>query len=346
MKLINVEVLYKGVFNVRFADFFAGIGGFRLGLEAIGGECIFSCEIDEFAIQTYEANFDKISFKDITEVKGDLLKEIPPYDLFVAGFPCQPFSVCGRKEGFMDETRGTLFFDILRVLDATKPQAILLENVAYLVHHDKKRTFRIIKESLEKLGYKLFYKVLNSKNYNIPQNRERIFIVGFLNHSVDFKFPVAENMGIKTVDILENRSDFIYLDKSKYTLINNPKVSPNGMKFVGYLNKNIRKRGIREGTLHLSRVHKQPNRIYDANYIHPCLCAGESSGRYHILTEHGVRKLTLLECFRLQGFPDEFKKIVSTTQLYKQIGNSVSVPVISAIGKEIKFNLMKLKSVV
>lgn len=328
------------MFIIRFADFFAGIGGFRLGLEAIGGECVFSCEIDEFAVQTYEVNFDKVSFRDITELKGKFLKEIPPYDLFVAGFPCQPFSVCGRQEGFMDKTRGTLFFDILRILEATKPQAILLENVAHLIHHDKGRTFRIIKESLETLGYKIFYKVLNSKDYNVPQNRERIYIVGFLNHNVNFKFPVPENLGIKISDILENRDDFIYLDKSEYTLIDNPIVSPNGMKFVGYLNKNIRKKGIREDTLHLSRVHKQPNRIYDANYIHPCLCAGETAGRYYILTEYGVRKLTLLECFRLQGFPDDFKKVVSTSQLYKQIGNSVSVPVISSIGIEIKRNLL------
>lgn len=327
---------------LTFVDFFAGIGGIRMGLEQAGMKCVYSCEKDKFAKKTYAANFNEVEISDITTLSEEDILNIPDFDLFAGGFPCQPFSISGKQQGFKDQTRGTLFFDILRIISIKKPKAIFLENVANLAIHDKGRTFAIIIESLFGLGYDVYSSVLNSRNYGLPQNRERTYIVCFradlgLDKEFDFPEPINSNVCIKDILEKDNVENIEYLDPSRYTLLSEDKVkiSPNGMIFSGYLNKAFRKNGVKGRDINTSAVHKQCNRIYSDKGVHQCLCASELSGRYFILTDAGVRKLSLLECFRLQGFPDGFKKVVSNTQLYKQIGNSVSVPVIKAVGIEI-----------
>lgn len=316
---------------ITFIDLFAGIGGFRLGFEPNGYECVFSSEINKGAIDMYMANFGDDSFCDITKKNAS---ELPDFDILCGGFPCQAFSSAGKKAGFND-TRGTLFFDILRILKEKKPQAFVLENVKNLEKHDSGNTFKVILNSLTDLGYTVSYKVLAANDFGVPQNRERIIIVGLLNGK-SFNFDNLQTTKITSMaDFLDPMGD--YLDMSAYTLLDNPIRQPkSNLIFSGYLNKNRRQVGVRENTDHLSRVHKQPNRIYSCEGVHPTLSAQESSGRYYISTPMGVRRLSLNECYRFMGYPENFKKIGSKTSLYRCIGNSVCVPMISEVAKELK----------
>lgn len=323
-----------------FIDLFAGIGGFRLGFEAQGHKCVFSSEIDTHAKQMYLENFGELPHGDITQIDAN---EIPSHDILLAGFPCQPFSIAGEKKGFED-TRGTLFFDIARILEIKKPKVVVLENVKHFKNHDNGKTLKVILSTLQSLGYTTNWKVLNAKDFGVPQNRERTIIVGSQNGiKFDFKkLEKAKQVIIK--DILEQDGDFEYLNSSEYTLIDKPKKQLSGLIFCGYRNKNIRTNGTRENTEHLSRVHKQPNRIYDTNGTHPTIASQESSGRYFIYHEGRVRKLTLKECFRLMGFNDNFKFIGSKAKLYNRVGNSVVVPMIEAIAKEVKNQILESKN--
>ena len=321
--------------EIRYIDLFSGIGGFRLGLDSLGMKCVFSSDIDYYARKTYLANYGE-------EPKGDISKistaDIPDHDVLCAGFPCQPFSISGLKQGFED-TRGTLFFEILRILRDKKPEVLFLENVKNLLYHDNGNTFRVMVTCLEDLGYRVSYKLLNAKNYGLAQNRERVIIIGILNtknNYFDFS-SVTNNCSKKTInDILEVEGEFEYLNQSEYTLIREPKRQKSGLIFAGYRNKEIRINGVKPDSEHLSRAHKQPNRIYSSQGIHPTLAAQETSGRYFILlNDNRVRKLTLLECYRLMGIPDNFIKIAPISEQYKQIGNSIVSPMVNAIGKEI-----------
>lgn len=321
--------------EIRYIDLFSGIGGFRLGLDSLGMKCVFSSDIDYYARKTYLANYGE-------EPKGDISKistaDIPDHDVLCAGFPCQPFSISGLKQGFED-TRGTLFFEILRILRDKKPEVLFLENVKNLLYHDNGNTFRVMVTCLEDLGYRVSYKLLNAKNYGLAQNRERVIIIGILNtknNYFDFS-SVTNNCSKKTInDILEVEGEFEYLNQSEYTLIREPKRQKSGLIFAGYRNKKIRINGVKPNSEHLSRAHKQPNRIYSSQGIHPTLAAQETSGRYFILlNDNRVRKLTLLECYRLMGIPDNFIKIAPISEQYKQIGNSIVSPMVNAIGKEI-----------
>lgn len=186
--------------SFRYIDLFAGIGGIRLPFQRLGGKCVFSSEIDKFAIETYKANYNETPHGDITQIKEE---EIPNFDILLAGFPCQAFSIAGKRKGFED-TRGTLFFDVARIIKYHKPKVFLLENVKGLLNHNKGETFKVMIDILEnELNYKIFYKVLNAKDYGVPQNRERVIIVGFLDHSIEFKFPEPfENKAI-VGDILD-----------------------------------------------------------------------------------------------------------------------------------------------
>lgn len=325
--------------NYSFIDLFSGIGGFRLGLMQAGFNCVFSSEMNEAAKETYLANFNELPYGDITLMSRDEIEQLPDFSVLAGGFPCQPFSISGRQEGFEDETRGTLFFNIMEIVRIKKPEVVFLENVAHLVHHDRGNTFKVIKQTLEDEGYIMNSKVIDSSEFGVPQHRKRIFIVATKQEG--FMFPERERTVTSLREISED-TIHTYLDPEAYTLIENPKVSPNGMKFVGYLNKNTRKKGVRDGTLHLSRSHRQINRIYDINHIHPTLTSSETSGRYYVLDDVGVRKLTLTECYRLQGFPEDFLRNESIAQAYRQIGNSVSVPVITAISKKILEYLIKI----
>jgi len=325
--------------NYSFIDLFAGIGGFRTGFEKKGFNCIFSSEIDEHAGEIYRKNYGDKVHKDITKIAID---NIPKHDVLLAGFPCQPFSIAGEKKGFND-TRGTLFFDIERILRAKKPKVVVLENVKHFKNHDSGNTLKTVLNSLEKLGYRTSWSVLNAKDFGVAQNRERTIIIGALN-GVKFDFNKLEKKEpIYIKDILESRGDFEYLEPDEYTLIENPKKQKSGLIFVGYRNKNIRIKGTRANTLHLSRVHKQPNRIYSSSGTHPTLSSGESSGRYFIYHNSRVRKLTLRECFRLMGFSDSFELIGAKSKLYNRVGNSIVIPMVEEIAKQIKVELLSNK---
>ena len=327
--------------NLKFIDLFCGIGGFRLALEKLGFECVFSCDIDEHARNMYYYNFNDLPFKDIKKIN---IEDIPNFDILCAGFPCQPFSLAGKRKGFND-TRGTLFFEIEKILKEKQPKYFILENVKGLLTHDKGKTFHIIIENLKNLGYFVSYEVFSPKDFGIPQNRERIIIVGSLN-------PIKETKSIKTFlktkyknleDYLDFKnkdfSNYKILDKKEYTLIDKElqKEQKSGLIFVGYLNKNTRTKGVLPNTLHLSRVHRQCNRIYSSKGIAPTITAGETSGRYYIYVEDLdiVVKLSIEDCYKLMGYPKEFIKIGKETNLYKRIGNSVCINMIYEIAKYI-----------
>jgi DNA (cytosine-5)-methyltransferase 1 len=293
-----------------FIDLFAGIGGIRLGFESAGGHCVFSSEFDENACKTYEANFGEHPSGDITKIDA---KDIPDFDILLGGFPCQAFSIIGKKEGFDNETCGTLFFEIERILKEKKPKAFMLENVRNLTAHDKGNTFKVIKAHLEALGYTVYAKVLNALDYGVPQKRERIIIVGFKDNIL-FSFPdpvpVSERKTLK--DILETNVDEKYYVKDR----------------------------IRDSRL--MRL-KDPN--YPKPYIshenmagsitpHPyssCLRAG-ASANYILINDE--RRPTEREMLRIQGFPEDFKIVVSYGHIKHQTGNSVAVPVIKAVAKQ------------
>ena len=294
----------------RFIDLFAGIGGIRLGFEAVGGHCVFSSEFDEAACKTYEANFGEHPSGDITKIDA---KDIPDFDVLLGGFPCQAFSIIGKKEGFENETCGTLFFDIERILKEKMPRAFMLENVRNLTAHDKGNTFKVIISHLEALGYNVYAKVLNALDYGVPQKRERIIIVGFLDNVLfTFPEPIPLEKRKTLKDILETDVDDKYFVKDR----------------------------IRESRL--MRL-KDPN--YPKPYIshenmagsitpHPyssCLRAG-ASANYILINDE--RRPTEREMLRLQGFPEDFKIVVPYGKIKHQTGNSVAIPVIKAVATQ------------
>ena len=307
--------------KIKIIDLFAGIGGIRLGFEQAFGkdlECVFTSEIDKFAIQTYTENFgnDNI-YGDITKISE---KDIPEHDILLAGFPCQPFSQAGLKKGFKD-TRGTLFFDIERILISKKPKAFLLENVKQLKGHDKGNTLKVILQHLNDAGYKTYVKVLAAKDFGIPQNRERIYIVGFLDKTVDFKFPEPIKKETKVGDILEKNPN------EKYTI--------SDKLWAGHQRRKL---------MHKEKGNGFGYGLFNENSSY----TNTISARYYkdgseILIEQkdkNPRKLTPREAARLQGFPETYKiDAVSDNQLYKQFGNSVCVPVIEKIAEEVKTSL-------
>lgn len=319
--------------KLTFVDLFAGIGGFRIGFERAGYKCVFSCDNDKYCQEIYKMNFDEEPYGDIRELDPSIM---PDFDVMLAGFPCQPFSRSGKQLGFKD-TRGTLFYDICRIIKEKQPPVVVLENVKYMIYHDKKRTLRTILAVLRQLGYKISYKVLNARDFGVPQNRERIFIIAIKSKNFDFsKLKIKPAPPLK--DILDKKGDFEFLEKNEYTLIDNPRKQKSGLIFAGYRNKKIRKKGVRPNTNHLSRVHKMPNRIYSVEGVHPTIPSQETSGRFFIYNPKSdkVRKLTLNECYKLMGFPANFKINKSKSEAYKQIGNSVCVPLVEDLANAIK----------
>ena len=294
-----------------FIDLFAGIGGLRMAFENAGCQCVFSSEWDPACQLMYEANFGEKPFGDITKISASA---IPDHDVLTAGFPCQAFSIIGRKLGFSD-TRGTLFFDIERILKAKQPKAFLLENVRQLVTHDKGRTFKVILKNLEGLGYFIHYKILNGLNFGVPQKRERIILVGF-KENYNFKFPASGSKVVALSEILEPESEI----KKKYFL--SPYFQQKIKEKLKEQNKKITSRPV------ILHENKSGN-----IGIHPFSCALRASGSYNYITLNGERRLTPREMLRLQGFPDTFNIVVSDSQVRKQAGNSVVVPKISAVAK-------------
>lgn len=324
----NDDVLFPKPANPKFTfiDLFAGIGGFRLAMQRLQGECVFTSEWDAMAQRTYYANFGEIPFGDIT--KEETKKWIPKkFDVLCAGFPCQPFSIAGvskknslgRKHGFEDEKQGNLFFHIAEIIEKHRPQAFFLENVKNLVSHDKGNTFKIIKQTLLDLGYSFHSKVLNGKHF-VPQHRERTFMVGFdskiFNYKEDFQFPELPPPTKKVKDILEKKVD------SKYTLTDH---------LWKYLQDYARKHkelgnGFGFGLVDLNGV----TRTMSARYY--------KDGSEILIPQNNKnpRRLSVRESARLQGYPDHFiVNAVSMNQGYKQFGNSVVVPLIEAIGEQI-----------
>ncbi len=299
----------------KFIDLFAGVGGIRLGFQQAfksKSSFVFSSEIDKFAKVTYEANYGETPHGDITRIAP---KDIPSFDILLGGFPCQPFSNAGLKKGF-DDTRGTLFFDIARIVEFHKPKVVFLENVKGFRNHDKGNTFKVVKKTLEDLGYKVFAEVLNAKHFGVPQNRERIYIIGFLDHDVNFEFPNPLNKEVKLGDILEDKVD------DKYTI--------SDKLWAGHQRRKIEHKAKGNGFGYCIFNEESP---YTSTI----------SARYYkdgseILIEQkdkNPRKLSPKEAGRLQGFPEDFKIVVSDTQAYRQFGNSVAVPVIDALAKNI-----------
>lgn len=317
-----------------FIDLFAGIGGFRLGLQAVGGKCVFSSEWNIAAAEVYATNFGDFPFGDITkeEIRGNIPSN---FDMLSAGFPCQPFSISGRMRGFED-TRGTLIYEVFKIMDQYRPSVVLLENVKHLQHHNGGHTLDIILSSIRKMGYQVDWRILNATNFGVPQNRERIIIIATLGKIFDFTN--IENQkaqpGLCLADFLDTEGPFEYMTDS-YTLLEHTTRQKSGLIFSGYRNKRIRKNGTRPDTEHLSRVHKQPNRIYSSEGVHPALPSQEISGRFFILHNGCVRKLTIKECYRIMGFPEQYIRHESLSEQYRQIGNSVCVPMVNAIGKEL-----------
>lgn len=301
---------------VKIVDLFAGIGGIRLGVEQAFGniECVFTSEIDKYAVTTYKANFkDSHIFGDIKQIDEN---DVPDHDILLAGFPCQPFSQAGLKKGFTD-TRGTLFFDIERILLAKQPKAFLLENVKQLKGHDKGRTFQTIIDHLNKAGYKVFYEILKARDFGIPQNRERIYIVGFLDHSINFEFPKPTNLPTRVGDILDDVVDGKYTISDKLW---------SGHKRRKELNK-LNGKGFGYGLFNK-----------DSAYTNTISARYYKDGSEILIEQEGKnpRKLTPREAARLQGFPEEYVIPVSDAQAYKQFGNSVCVPVVKAIATQMK----------
>jgi len=305
--------------NKKICDLFAGVGGIRLAFEKAGFKTIFANDIGAKAKMTYDLNFQnpKMTLGDIWKIKID---DIPKFDVLTAGFPCQPFSVAGYRKGFNDEKNGNLFFRIIEIIDAKKPSIVFLENVKNLESHDHGRTFKMIKELLEKRGYKLKYKVLNALDYGLPQNRERIYIVGFKDEKKydNFKFP----------EPVKNRPNFRqFLDKNvdeKYYYNDKP------------LYKHLKKYNLSFDTVYQwRRIYLRENK----KGVVPTLTANMGSGGHNvpiIRDKKGIRKLTPRECFRLQGFPNSFKfPKIADSYLYHQAGNSVPVSVVELIAVNI-----------
>ena len=305
---------------MRFYDLFAGIGGFRLGFERAGHECVGSCEIDKYARQIYAKNFGhEPTERDATKINPS---NLPYFDILCAGFPCQSFSIAGRRRGFSD-TRGTLCFEILRIAEQRKPPILLLENVKGLLSHDKGKTFRIITESLDELGYDVEWQLLNSK-YFVPQNRERIFIIGHLRGSGSRKILPVGEVRTEYVKSFGKTQD----NKNRHS----GAITSNYWKGYG-----AGRTMIAEPKIKLHKNSKDDSyRVYETDGIARTLRSnsgglGSKTGVYN-MGNYRFRKLTPKECERLQGFPDDFTSGVSDTQRYKMLGNAVTVNVTEYIG--------------
>lgn len=304
----------------RFIDLFAGIGGTRLAFEAVGGDCVFSSEWDKDAQKTYAANFGEAPHGDITKIKA---ADIPNFDVLLAGFPCQPFSSIGQRQGFKHKTQGTLFYDVLRILESKRPAAFLLENVVGLVNHDGGNTFAVILQSLNELGYSVHHEVLDAADYGVPQHRKRIYIVGYnkarLKREIEHQWPK------------KSRKDM----------------------FIGqFVEKGVTDRSISK--------HLQDGYLFKLDDGRPQIIDRRSKVKvktlvasYHKIQRltgtfvkdgpTGMRLLSENECKAIMGFPKRFKFPVSRTQMYRQLGNSVAVPVVTAIARKMMASIREGK---
>lgn len=323
---------------MKFLDLFAGIGGFRMGLESLGHECVGFCEIDKFARKSYKAIYDtegEIELHDITQVTNEEWRKFRgTVDLICGGFPCQAFSIAGKRKGFLDEIRGTLFFEIARAAKEIQPPLLFLENVKGLLSHDKGRTFRTILSTLDELGYDAEWQVLNSKDFGVPQNRERVYIVGHFRGA-----------GGRPVFPIRGESKTTNQESSKVMVIDdqgrkNKKTSPKHIVPTLRAQSHGNEPKVVIPVLTPDRVKKRQNGRRFKTDGEPMFTL-TAQDRHGVMTEGlKIRKLTPRECWRLQGFPDwafdKAQEVNSKTQLYKQAGNSVTVNVIKAIAERLK----------
>ncbi len=327
--MLSIPSSEKQLSNYTFIDLFAGIGGFHYALESFGATCVFASEIDKKAAHTYATNHAITPAGDITKIAAS---DIPQHDILCGGFPCQAFSVAGKQKGFED-TRGTLFFDIARIVDFHRPKVLLLENVKNFVRHNEGKTLQTVLKTLENLGYKIHYQILNTSNFGLPQNRERVYIVGFDQKQVSnptFSFPTI-SVPSSLQDLLEKapkeakiieRSDVFYHKNYEQKKDDTGKIIPPNRP------------------IQLGKVNKggQGERIYHPAGHAITLSAygggvGSKTGIYKV---NGIlRKLSPRECARVQGFPESFILPEHKTEAYKQFGNSVSINTLQYIIKEI-----------
>jgi len=306
----------------RAIDLFAGIGGIRLGFQKAFGhqiEFVFSSEIDKYARITYENNFGDIPHGDITKIDH---QDIPSFDILLAGFPCQPFSHAGLKKGF-DDIRGTLFFDITKIVELHRPKIVFLENVKGFRNHDKGNTFAVMKRTLNELGYSVFAEVLNAKDFGVPQNRERIYIVAFLD-KVDFSYPIPPKEKIKLGNILEKNIDKKYTISDKLWAGHQRRKIEHKEKGNGFGYSLFNEKSEYTSTIS-ARYYKDGSEILIAQ------------------KDNNPRKVTPREAARLQGFPEDFAIVVSDNQAYRQFGNSVAVPVITSVAKCVYNSLLEVE---
>ena len=306
--------------EITFIDLFCGIGGFRLALESLGARCVFSCDKDRQARKTYQANFGEEPEGDITTIAAD---SIPDFNILCGGFPCQPFSIAGKQRGFKD-TRGTLFFEIVRIVKAKQPEVVFLENVPNLARHDNGNTLRVILDTLDGLGYNVHYQVLNAAYYGVPQIRKRIYFVCFRKDlQVDFSFPKPTFEDVAVEDYLEeNVDEKYYLDINSITFYKPDtdvrQLDTYRMGYIGSISQGRRVYGVKGCAPTFVVSARGPAGSTEAYYI---------NGR--------VRRLTPYESKRIMGFPDDFIFPVKEERIYQQLGNSVAVPVVRMIAEKI-----------
>lgn len=337
--LVQSEIKNRShIKEMRFIDLFAGIGGFRIALEEFGHKCVFSSEMDKYCQKVYEDNFKDTPSGDITQISEN---SIPDFDILTAGFPCQPFSYAGRQEGFNDKTRGTLFFDVLRIIKAKRPKMFLLENVKGLKSHNNGETMDIILSALKELGYDVHWKILDSHKFGVPQKRERWYCVGF-DKKVDFKFPIQTNPNTTLKDIVDVEAKHPDLELSEFEKSriqhhfssseirvphDNSMYAPNTKKGKHGVFSFLKP----DKTLRFHIGDAAKTQIQEAYYcsldsVAPAIIAAREPKLWDI-----SRRLSVDECRKLQGFPDNFIFNVSNLQAKKQLGNSVAVPVIREI---------------
>ena len=337
--LVQSEIKNRShIKEMRFIDLFAGIGGFRIALEEFGHKCVFSSEMDKYCQKVYEDNFKDTPSGDITQISEN---SIPDFDILTAGFPCQPFSYAGRQEGFNDKTRGTLFFDVLRIIKAKRPKMFLLENVKGLKSHNNGETMDIILSALKELGYDVHWKILDSHKFGVQQKRERWYCVGF-DKKVDFKFPIQTNPNTTLKDIVDVEAKHPDLELSEFEKSriqhhfssseirvphDNSMYAPNTKKGKHGVFSFLKP----DKTLRFHIGDAAKTQIQEAYYcsldsVAPAIIAAREPKLWDI-----SRRLSVDECRKLQGFPDKFIFNVSNLQAKKQLGNSVAVPVIREI---------------
>lgn len=341
IELINEEdnshdvssIILPNLSNCKFIDLFCGIGGFHKGF--IDLNCVFACDINEQCRKTYYDNYNIKPNGDIFSINTS---DISEHNILCAGFPCQPFSSAGKQQG-LDDERSKVYDKLIDIIRVKQPNIIILENVKNLTIIDNGNVFKKIQEDLNNINYNVSYSILNVSDFGLPQNRERIFIIGInkLYQNKYFSFEYLNSIKInKTLKDVIDLSNNNYIDKNKYVIIEDKYIvkQKSGLIFCGYIKGNIRTNGALPNTEHLSRVHKQPNRIYHIDGVNPTLSSSESSGRYYIYDNIGVRTLTLDECYSIMGF-DNFKMNIKKNICYNQIGNSVCPVIIKYIKDEL-----------